>query len=155
MCAYPELAVTSGAEMAIPGQCDAYSLPQASHFTKLALILIVTLMRFDNVLRKIEDWIKFPRILMVYKGAKYALSALIVHKGTTLTHGHFVAFMRIQTMNQAFLAHRLSTCCVLPLDIADKNTHCRLHRPTTFGRIALRSKFSGLAYASGGQIRCN
>jgi uncharacterized UBP type Zn finger protein len=100
---YPDLAaavaaVTSGAKIAIPGQCDACgesgSLTKASHFTQLSLILIVTLMRFDNSLRKIEDWIGFPRTLTVCECAEYELYALIVHDGRMLTHGHFVAFVR-------------------------------------------------------------
>jgi uncharacterized UBP type Zn finger protein len=114
---YPDLAsavaaVTCGAEIAIPGQCDGCGgsggLTKANYFTKLPLVLIVTLMRFDNALRKIEDWISFPKTLTICERAEYALYALIVHEGRMLTHGHFVAFV----MDEMNVWYKVDDICV-------------------------------------------
>jgi uncharacterized UBP type Zn finger protein len=62
-------AITSSVEIAIPGQCEhcgrAETLAKSNQFTKLPLILIMTIMRFDSALKKIEDFLSFPKTLWI------------------------------------------------------------------------------------------
>jgi ubiquitin carboxyl-terminal hydrolase 36/42 len=90
--------ITSAAELPIPGQCGhckgTGTLTKASNFTKLPLILIVTMMRFDSSLKKIEEFLQFPPNLIIHEQLEYSLYALIVHNGRLISHGHFVAYVR-------------------------------------------------------------
>jgi ubiquitin carboxyl-terminal hydrolase 36/42 len=90
--------ITSAVEIPIPGKCEhckgTGTLTKASHFTKFPLVLIVTMMRFDNALKKIEDFLEFPTELRVHNQLEYRLYALILHDGRQISHGHFVACVR-------------------------------------------------------------
>jgi ubiquitin carboxyl-terminal hydrolase 36/42 len=62
---------------------------------RFPLILMVTLMRFDNQLRKIGDFVEFSEIVAVQGGEhRYQLYAMIVHEGKVINHGHFFAYVR-------------------------------------------------------------
>jgi uncharacterized UBP type Zn finger protein len=96
-------AITSAAAITVPGQCEYCGtrdqLVKANHFTSLPLILIVTLMRFDNALTKVEDFLSFPKTLVVQGRYEYELYALVLHNGRLISHGHFVALVRDQQEN--------------------------------------------------------
>jgi ubiquitin C-terminal hydrolase len=77
------------------GQTDC--VMERSHVQEYPLILMVTLLRFDAELRKIDDFVTYPDRLTCGGGAyNYQLYAIIVHEGKLSTHGHFVAFVRDQ-----------------------------------------------------------
>lgn len=77
-------------------RCNTW-LHQHRYVTKMPLILTVTLMRFDEQLRKIDDFFEFPDILEVNDGEiQYQLYAMIVHEGRVINHGHFFAYVRTE-----------------------------------------------------------
>jgi ubiquitin C-terminal hydrolase len=90
-----------GGGLRLSSQCESCGMVDCvikrTTAEKYPLILIVTLMRFDNNLTKIDDFIEFPNILAVGKEELlYQLYALIVHEGKVINHGHFTAFVRDQ-----------------------------------------------------------
>jgi uncharacterized UBP type Zn finger protein len=90
-------AITSAGEFEIQGKCEicerTESLLKSNRFTKMPLILIVTLLRFDNELKKIEDFLRFPKVLRIKGELEYCLYAVVLHLGKGINHGHFVAFV--------------------------------------------------------------
>jgi uncharacterized UBP type Zn finger protein len=60
------------------------------------LVLVATLMRFDNQLRKIDDFVEYPEVLVVRGQHHYQLYAMILHEGRVINHGHFFAYVRDQ-----------------------------------------------------------
>ena len=58
-------AITTSSEIVTSGECEnckeTGEMTKSNMFTKFPLILIITLMRFDNFLKKIEDFFKFQR----------------------------------------------------------------------------------------------
>ena len=89
-------AITSSSEIEISGQCEnckeTGEMTKTNHFTKYPLVLIITFLRFDNNMKKIEDFFKFQRVLLV-GNYKYELYAMILHDGRFINHGHFIAFV--------------------------------------------------------------
>lgn len=88
----------------IEGNCEECgfegTMTKSCKFTKFPLILILTLMRFDNNLRKLEDFFKFPMHIEVDDGKlDYELYAMIVHEGRHISHGHYIAFVKDQNNN--------------------------------------------------------
>jgi ubiquitin C-terminal hydrolase len=93
--------LTCGEPLRLSNQCENCKqtdcVLKRTHIFTFPLILIVTLMRFNNELRKCEDYVKFPNILAVGREAiLYQLYGLIVHEGKVINHGHFTAFVRDQ-----------------------------------------------------------
>lgn len=88
--------ITASSEIVISGECEnckeTGEMTKSNVFSKFPLILIITLMRFDNFLKKIEDFFKFQRKLIV-GGFNYELYSMILHDGRLINHGHFVAFV--------------------------------------------------------------
>ena len=71
------------------------SLRKRSSVTKWPLVLTVTLIRFDEQLRKIDDFFEFPEVLEVNDGEiEYELYGMIVHEGRVINHGHFFAYVK-------------------------------------------------------------
>jgi ubiquitin carboxyl-terminal hydrolase 36/42 len=91
-------AITKPQEVAVQGQCECCGatdcLTRASQYTAFPLILIVTLIRFDNQLRKIEDFFEFPKMLELGGGLAYELYAMVLHAGKLMRRGHFSAIVR-------------------------------------------------------------
>jgi ubiquitin carboxyl-terminal hydrolase 36/42 len=72
------------------GSCMKTTVPVAC-----PLILTMTLMRFDNQLRKVDEFVEYPDILHVRGGEySYQLYGMIVHEGRVINHGHFFAYVR-------------------------------------------------------------
>jgi ubiquitin C-terminal hydrolase len=93
--------LTCGEPIRLPNQCENCKntdcVWKSTHVLTFPLILIVTLMRFNNELRKCEDYVKFPNIMAVGREAiLYQLYGLILHEGKVINHGHFTAFVRDQ-----------------------------------------------------------
>lgn len=97
---YPDLAtaisvMTTETEMNTSSPCErcgcTHQVTKKSNITRLPLILVITLMRFDNALHKIEDFFEFPETLVVGDDQEYHLYAMILHEGRHISHGHFVA----------------------------------------------------------------
>ncbi|OHT03993.1 Clan CA, family C19, ubiquitin hydrolase-like cysteine peptidase [Tritrichomonas foetus] len=88
--------ITSSSEIVISGKCENCKeegdMTKTNKFTKFPLVLIITLLRFDNTCKKIEDFFKFPKKLIV-GNHKYELYSMILHDGRLINHGHFVAFV--------------------------------------------------------------
>lgn len=103
----------------IDGKCEHCGkedcLTMSKQMNQFPLVLILTLMRFDNSLKKIEDFFEFQKILNVHtkncqddemdslsddsgdendsNSIKYQLYAMIVHEGRMINHGHFIAYV--------------------------------------------------------------
>ena len=103
----------------IDGRCEHCEkencLTMSKEVDQFPLILILTLMRFDNRLKKIEDFFEFQKFLTIYPKnntdsdvesysnesndeneidcVKYQLYAMIVHEGRMINHGHFIAYV--------------------------------------------------------------
>jgi len=63
---------------------------------RFPFILVATLMRFDNQLRKIDDFLEYPDVITVQGKHRYQLYAMILHEGRVINHGHFFAYVRDQ-----------------------------------------------------------
>jgi uncharacterized UBP type Zn finger protein len=88
----------SATEVPAPGQCEGCGctncLLRGHSYRSFPLILILTMLRFDNELRKIEDFMAFPKKLSVPGGLEYELYGMVVHNGRLIRHGHFFAFVK-------------------------------------------------------------
>ncbi|KAK8889380.1 hypothetical protein M9Y10_034126 [Tritrichomonas musculus] len=89
-------AITTNSEIVISGECEnckeTCEMTKTNTYAKFPLVLIITMMRFDNFLKKIEDFFKFQKNLIV-GGFKYELYSMILHDGRLINHGHFIAFV--------------------------------------------------------------
>jgi ubiquitin carboxyl-terminal hydrolase 36/42 len=80
--------------------CGSKKQTTANIIDSCPLIMTITLLRFDNQLRKIDDFFEFPEILPVKNmKTRYQLYALIVHEGRVVSHGHFFAYIRDEKGN--------------------------------------------------------
>jgi ubiquitin C-terminal hydrolase len=70
------------------GSCTRRNCP-----VRYPLVMTVMLMRFDNQLRKIDDFVEFPEVMAVGE-RHYRLYAMIVHEGRAINRGHFFAYVR-------------------------------------------------------------
>jgi uncharacterized UBP type Zn finger protein len=104
--------IISSQELLVQGQCECCGqidcLSRSNRYTSFPLILIVTLMRFDNQLRKIEDFFEFPKKLNVGDGLDYELYGMVLHAGKFMRRGHFTAVVRDE--NDAW--YRADDVCV-------------------------------------------
>jgi ubiquitin carboxyl-terminal hydrolase 36/42 len=73
--------------------CHCCSLTRTDHIDNYPLILIATMMRFDNDLRKIDDFMAFPESVSL-PGGRYELYSIIVHEGKVISHGHFLSYVK-------------------------------------------------------------
>lgn len=76
-------------------KCDQANCVIASkNIIQYPLILIVTLMRFDNQCRKIDDYLEYQKFITVGENKiKYQLYAMIIHEGRMINHGHFISYV--------------------------------------------------------------
>ena len=92
--------ITGHTEMVTASQCEQCGsegeITKSCTSVKFPLVLIITLLRFDNACKKIEDFFPFPKTLTVGDGQEYALYAMILHDGRMISHGHFVAYVMDQ-----------------------------------------------------------
>lgn len=91
--------ITATSEHVITDECEnckkTSRITKTTSHTKYPLILIVTLLRFDNLCKKIEDFFEFQQTITVEE-IQYELYAMILHDGRLISHGHFVAFVMDQ-----------------------------------------------------------
>lgn len=96
-------AMTNRTEVVASSQCEHCGVDgdvtKSCTFVTFPLILVITLMRFDNACKKIEDFFPFPKTLIVGDGQEYTLYAMILHDGRLISHGHFVAYVMDQHEN--------------------------------------------------------
>jgi ubiquitin C-terminal hydrolase len=71
-----------------PGSCTRHN-----RTLRYPLVMTVMLVRFDNQLRKIDDFVEFPEVMTVGE-RRYRLYAMIVHEGRAINRGHFFAYVR-------------------------------------------------------------
>ena len=93
--------MTNKREFLLTNQCHSCKfnncMIKSTLINKFPLILMITMLRFNNNLKKLEDFIKYPEILLIGENKlNYKLYALIVHEGRFITHGHFIAYIRDQ-----------------------------------------------------------
>jgi ubiquitin carboxyl-terminal hydrolase 36/42 len=92
--------LTSEEPTRISVQCEhcgaAGGCIKSSDTVRFPLILVATLMRFDNQLRKIDDFVEYPEVIDVHGKHRYQLYAMILHEGRVINHGHFFAYVRDQ-----------------------------------------------------------
>lgn len=68
-----------------------------SQTTKLPFVVMVTMLRFNNSLKKIEDFYEYPEKLTLGPNrTHYQLYAMVVHQGRHINHGHYIAYVRDQ-----------------------------------------------------------
>jgi ubiquitin carboxyl-terminal hydrolase 36/42 len=83
---------------AVPSECEHCGCKRqvmTNVINECPLILVITLLRFDNQLRKIDDYFEFPEFLtMENHEICYKLYALVIHEGKVINHGHFFVFVR-------------------------------------------------------------
>lgn len=60
---------------------------------KLPNVLIVTLLRFNTMLQKVENYLPYDDE-MEFMGKHYQLYAMIIHEGKMISHGHFLSYTR-------------------------------------------------------------
>lgn len=103
----------------IEGKCENCGkeacLTMSKQVNQFPLVLILTLMRFNNSLKKLEDFFEFQKILTIHtesstssdsesisdetddennsNNIKYQLYAMVVHEGRLINHGHFNAYV--------------------------------------------------------------
>ena len=74
------------------------SATQITTPSKMPLIITVTMLRFTNYLRKVDDFLEYPEILRVgSRGTAYQLYAMIVHEGRLINHGHYISYFCDET----------------------------------------------------------
>jgi uncharacterized UBP type Zn finger protein len=78
--------------------CMNCSLVRTDHIDNYPLILIATMLRFDNDLRKIDDFMAYPEVLHL-RGGDYELYSIIVHEGKVISHGHFLSYVKDENRN--------------------------------------------------------
>jgi ubiquitin C-terminal hydrolase len=91
-------AMTNTGDIFLSSRCEHCGtcghLVKQSQISRWPLVLIVTLLRFDNHLRKVEEFFSFPKTLMIQGQYKYSLYAMIIHDGRLISRGHFLAFVK-------------------------------------------------------------
>lgn len=75
-------------------------------------ILILTLMRFDNQCKKIDDFLEYQKYITIGENkAKYQLYAMIIHEGRMINHGHFISYV----MNAQGIWYKTNDTCVFKI----------------------------------------
>jgi len=76
-------------------QCQNTECTKSTETTCFPLILMITMLRFNNNLKKLEDFFKYQDTLVVGDdNLEYSLYSMIVHEGRFISHGHFIAYVR-------------------------------------------------------------
>lgn len=95
-------ALTSSERFPVSSQCEHCHVCGETYksniYQTFPLILIVTLLRFDNSCKKIEDFFGFQKYITV-SDYIYELYAMILHDGRLISHGHFVAYVKDENDN--------------------------------------------------------
>lgn len=72
-------------------------------------ILILTMMRFDNQCKKIDDFLEYQKYIAIGEDkVKYQLYAMIVHEGRMINHGHFISYV----MNSQEIWYKVNDTCI-------------------------------------------
>ena len=82
----------------IDGKCEKCGktncLTTTKQMSRYPLVLILTLMRFDNSCKKLDEFFEFQKFLSLDKGRiKYQLYGMVVHEGRMINHGHFISYV--------------------------------------------------------------
>lgn len=95
------------------GKCEKCQknncLTTSQYISKFPPILIITLMRFDNQCKKIDDFLEYPKFIKISKNKiKYQLYAMIIHEGRMMSHGHFMSYI----MNAQEIWYNVNDVCI-------------------------------------------